>query len=84
MVKEVDRDMIIKLVKTLLQQKPHDPIPFMYTFLKQKRDGVETPQLPTNLEVAQMKNLRKKYECLKSQVGEDNDHTETDESSEDS
>jgi len=46
---------------------------------------VETPQLPTNLEVAEMKNLRKKYEYLKSMVGENDDpHTETDESDEDS
>ena len=81
----VDRNMVIKLCQSLLKQKPSDPIPFIYTFLKQKRDGIETPILPTNSQVAEMKNLRKKYEHLKSLVGEANDsQTETDESDEDS
>ena len=32
--------------------------------------------MPTNLEVAEMKNLRKKYEYLKSQLNEDQDVTD--------
>mmetsp|Transcript_34782 Transcript_34782/g.45775 ORF Transcript_34782/g.45775 Transcript_34782/m.45775 type:complete len:142 (+) Transcript_34782:16-441(+) len=81
LVREEDRLMIVSLVKQLLQQKPQDPIPFIYSYLKQKSEGIETPQLPTNLEVAEMKNLRKKYEHLKSQAGEaDGQQTETEES----
>ena len=81
----VDRTMIIKLCQQLLKQKPSDPIPFIYTYLKQKRDGIEQPVLPTNSQVAEMKNLRKKYEHLKSLVGEaSGSQTETDESDEDS
>ena len=40
--------------------------------------------MPTNLEVAEIKNLRKKYELLKSQVIDDDEHTESDEDDEES
>ena len=30
----VDRQMIIKLCQSLLKQKPSDPIPFIYTYIK--------------------------------------------------
>jgi len=80
LVKEEDRLVIVSLVKQLLQEKPSDPIPFMYAYLKQKAAGVETPTTPTNLEVAEMKNLRKKHEYLKSLVGQDDASDETEES----
>lgn len=47
-------------------------------------EGVETPTTPANHEVAEMKNLRKKYEYLKSQVGGADSASETEESDEDS
>lgn len=55
----------------------------MYAYLKQKAAGVETPVTPTNLEVAEMKNLRKKHEYLKSLVGQDDASNETEESDQD-
>ena len=84
LVKEEDRLVIVKLVKQLLSEKPSDPIPFMYSYLKQVSEGVETPTTPANHEVAEMKNLRKKYEYLKSQVGGADSASETEESDEDS
>ena len=71
-------------MKQLLSEKPSDPIPFMYSYLKQVSEGVETPITPQNHEVAEMKNLRKKYEYLKSQVGGADSASETEESDEDS
>lgn len=68
LVKEEDRMVIVQLVKKLLNEKPQDPIPFMYTYLKQVGEGIEVPELPSNKEVAEIKNLRKKYEYLKSQI----------------
>ena len=65
-VKEEERQVIVKLVKQLLSEKPSDPIPFMYSYLKQVSEGVDAPITPKNNEVAEMKNLRKKYEYLKS------------------
>ena len=52
-------------MKQLLSEKPSDPIPFMYSYLKQVSEGVDAPITPKNNEVAEMKNLRKKYEYLK-------------------
>ena len=66
LVKEEDRQVITMLVKQLLHEKPSDAIPFMYSYLKQAAEGVTKPVTPTNIEVAEMKNLRKKYEYLKS------------------
>ena len=81
LVKEEDRLIIVSLVKQLLQEKPSDPIPFMYAYLKQKAAGVETPVTPSNLQVAEMKNLRKKHEYLKSLVGQDGDASDVTEES---
>ena len=84
LVREEDRLVIVKLVKQLLSEKPSDPIPFMYSYLKQVNQGIDTPITPANHEVAEMKNLRKKYEYLKSQVGGADSASETPESDEDS
>ena len=83
LVKEEDRQVITQLVKKLLHDKPSDAIPFMYSYLKQAGAGIEQPVTPTNIEVAEMKNLRKKYDYLKSQLndGEDSDVTEDSEQS---
>lgn len=34
LVKEEDRLVFVKMVKKLLSEKPQDPIPFMYSYLK--------------------------------------------------
>ena len=78
------RPLLVQMIKLLLVIKPNDPVPFIYSYLKQKQNGIENPELPTNLEVAEIKNLRKKYELLKSQVIDDDEHTESDEDDEES
>ena len=75
---------MVNMIKQLLTLKPSDPIPFIYSYLKQKQQGVENPQMPSNLVVAEVKNLRKKYELLKGQVIDDDDHTESDEDDDES
>lgn len=55
-------------------------MPFIYAFIKQRSQGVESPTLPTNGEVAQIKNLRKKVDHLKSLLGGDSSQSETEES----
>ena len=75
--------MIVELVKQLVKEKPSDPVPFMYSYLKQISQGVQEPVLPTNLEVAELKNLRKKLAHLKSQLGQDDDSNATEESEDD-
>ena len=72
--------MFVKLVKCLLKEKPQDPIPFIYSYLKQVSEGSAEPVPPTNKDVAEAKNLRKKLEYLKSQLTDGNDSNETEES----
>ena len=37
---EEDRALIVALVKQLLYERPSDPVPFMYSYLKQVSEGV--------------------------------------------
>lgn len=80
---DVDRQIFVQLVIQLLNRKPTDPVPFVYSYLKQLGDGVAEPVMPTNLDVAEIKNLRKKYEYLKSQVMDDDEHTPSEDGSDD-
>ena len=80
LVKEDDRLVIVNLVKQLLHEKPSDPIPFMYSYLKQISEGIEHPITPTNGQVAEAKNLRKKLDYLKSQLTDAAHSDETEES----
>jgi len=73
---------IVKLVKQLLHDRPSDVVPFMYSFLKQINEGVESPVMPSNIQVAEIKNLRKKYDYLNSLV-ENSDEPVTTESDQD-
>lgn len=68
---DAERKVIVKLVKQLLHDRPSDVVPFMYSFLKQVNEGVADPVMPTNLQVAEIKNLRKKYDYLNSMVASD-------------
>lgn len=70
-------------MKQLLQDKPSDPVPYIYSFLKQKSEGAENPVTPSNREVAEAKNLRKKHEHLKSLLGQCDGSDETEESEQD-
>lgn len=53
------------MVKNLLTDRPNDPVPYMYAYLKQTKLGI-TPQCPTNNDIAVVKNMRKEIEHLKS------------------
>ena len=44
--------MINRLVKNLLNEKPADPVPFIYNFLAQVKAGVKEPVPITNIEVS--------------------------------
>ena len=80
--KKEDRNVIVALVKSLLQERPNDPVPFMYSYLKQAQNGKKNPIPPKNADVAEIKNLRKKYEILKSQLaGSEESHSEESENS---
>jgi len=70
-MQEQDRELVVQMVKQLLRERPNDVVPFMYSFLKQKNQGVANPKCTTNNQVAEIKNLRKKVEYLRSQLKED-------------
>jgi len=52
----------------------------MYSYLKQLEKGIENPLCPTNIQVAEIKNLRKKYDYLRSQLDDDSEAEHTPES----
>ena len=54
---------------SLLREKPSDPVPFIYNYLCQVRGGVEKPKPITNIQIAQVKNLRLKIADLQSKLG---------------
>lgn len=56
----------------------------MYSYLKQVQKGYSDPVCPTNRQIAEVKNLRKKYDFLRSQLDEDDEaeHTPDSEQSE--
>ena len=80
-VTENDTLMLKSLVTNLLREKPTDPVPFIYNFLSQIKDGIQQPVPITNHEVSQIKNLRLKIEDLKSKLGQDH-HSESEQSEE--
>lgn len=61
-----DRKVVVNLIIQMLREKPADPVPFMYSYLKQIHQGVENPVCPTNKQIAEIKNLRKKLDYLQS------------------
>lgn len=54
----------------------------MYSYLKQISKGISNPECPSNKEIAEVKNLRKQYEYLKSQLEEDDEAEHTPDSDE--
>ena len=80
---ERDRQVVVNLITQLLREKPSDPVPFMYSYLKQVKKGIADPVCPTNKQIAEVKNLRKKCEFLRSQLDDDEDADHTPDSEED-
>jgi len=68
-IAEEDTLMLKSLVTNLLREKPRDPVPFIYNFFSQVKNGVQNPVPITNHEVSQIKNLRLKIDDLKSRLG---------------
>ena len=67
-VTDDDRKMLKDLVTSLLREKPSDPVPFIYNFLAQKQQGIQSPAPLSNHEVSQIRNLRLKIEDLESRL----------------
>ena len=56
MIKEEDRQLVVDMVKNLLQDRPMDPVPYMYSYIQQIGQGIEKPVCVTNNEIAAVKN----------------------------
>ena len=77
---------MVKLVTSLLNSKPQDPIPHIYSFLKEMDKGVKpTDAKPITVnEINEVKNLKKKVEYYRDLLNEKDMGDVTDESEEDS
>uniref|UniRef100_A0A7S3IRJ4 cAMP-dependent protein kinase regulatory subunit n=1 Tax=Strombidium inclinatum TaxID=197538 RepID=A0A7S3IRJ4_9SPIT len=73
---------MIKLVTSLLSHKPQDPVPHIYSYLKEFNKGVEPKEIKpiTTNEINELKNLKKKLDYYRDilQEYDNGDHTESD------
>ena len=67
---------MIKLVTSLLSHKPHDPVPHIYSYLKEYNKGVPPKEIKpiTSNEINELKNLNKKLEYYKDMLQEYDKH----------
>ena len=61
---EQETKIIVRMVTALLDARPSDPIPCMYSFLKQVQNGVKKPKVISVNEVNTIINLRKEVDYL--------------------
>ena len=66
--------MMVRMVSTLLSRKPSDPVPHIYSFLAEAKKGIPILEIDpiTENELNEMKNLKKKIDYYKDELG-DND-----------
>ena len=58
---------MIRLVTSLLANKPHDPVPHIYSYLQEVQKGVDPEHIIpiTDNELNEIKNLQKKIDFYK-------------------
>lgn len=63
---------MIKLVTSLLSKKPNDPVPHIYSYLKEYQKGIAPEDIVpmTGNEINEMVNLKKKIEYYKEILNE--------------
>ena len=80
------KEIMVKLVTSLLTSKPNDPVPHIYSYLKEFHKGVEPGEIVpiTENELNELKNLQKKIEHYKDVLNErDGEQTPSEDESED-
>lgn len=89
MIDPSTKDVMQDMVVSLLANKPTDPIPHIYSFLKEVQKGVDSKEVKaiTENELNELLNLKKKTEyykqCLAEKGGAVEPVTESDEGSDD-
>ena len=71
---------MVKLVTSLLTLKPKDPVPHIYSYLKEIKKGVEPADIKpiTDNELNELLNLQKKVDYYKDMLNEnDGAHSQT-------
>lgn len=72
------KDLMVKLVTSLLTHKPDDPVPHIYSFIVELSRGVDPNNIQaiTDNELNELRNLEKKAAYLRDQIGDnDGEHT---------
>ena len=82
-VSKETKEIMVKLVTSLLRQRPTDPVPHIYSYLKEHHKGVPPEQIVpiTDNEINELKNLNKQLEYYKDLLNEhpESEHTASDE-----
>ena len=71
---------MVRLVTSLLTAKPNDPVPHIYSYLREIQNGTEATAIKaiSDNELAELKNLEKKVAYYKDILNERDDDTESD------
>ena len=80
------KEIMVKLVTSLLTAKPQDPVPHIYSYLKEQHKGIDPADIKpiTDNELNELKNLQKKVEYYKDMLNEqDAELTPSEEGSDD-
>ena len=81
------KEIMVKLVTSLLRQRPTDPVPHIYSYLKEHHKGVAPGDIVpiTDNEINELKNLNKQLEYYKDLLNEhpESQHTESEEDEDD-
>lgn len=66
LVNKETKEVMVKLVTSLLTHKPSDPVPHIYSFLNEIKRGIPLSEVAaiTDNELNELKNLQKKVEYL--------------------
>lgn len=81
------KEIMVKVVTSLLSKKPADPVPHIYSYLLELKKGTDPSKISpiTVNELNEIKNLKKKIEYYKeilNEAGDESEHTPTEESDE--
>ena len=85
LVSKETKEIMVKLVTSLLTNKPKDPVPHIYSYLNEIQKGTDTSQIQaiTDNELNELKNLTKKIAYIKDQLHDTGSQTESDPESDD-
>lgn len=85
LVNQETKEIMVKLVTSLLTARPTDPVPHIYSYLQEIQKGVPPNEIMpiTENEINELRNLEKKVAYLREKLGDTGSQTESENSEDD-